>query len=411
MQRWAAAGLVPLALVLVGCSAGGRPSYTLPPLGQPATSTTVPQPLETRPTLPSSVGRRTTTTALGVLPAPLGSAATGASARTGVSVRLPGATKASSGGTATVPGAVARQTTPAAGTTPAPAATASPTTTVWPPLQVIAPTGRALPEGPFDVLVSGASAFVLTAQPAAVCSLDAGRVVPLGPGDCTVKATAPGYADAQAAVHIRRGDPTVSWQFGSTTAFTYNTLTMDLRSSSGGGVRATAASGTCKLANATSISFAVVTSSGAPQLGACTVTAAVDETPQWNAATATLATTTTRAPVTVAVDVPATSATSSFVVRAVLTQGDRSLDTLLSFSADATGTCSLGAGASLPDPSTRTATIRVSGTGPASGSGWCAVRLRTDAAGPASVVSFTTPGCRWIWIGKVTPVGPKPACP
>jgi hypothetical protein len=287
--------------------------------------------------------------------------------------------------------------------------TTVPATAPLQPLQLTAPAGRSVPDGPFDVVVTGSGSYVLGAQPPSVCTVDGGRVHPVGAGECRVRAVAPGFAETESVVQLRRGDQAISWQFGATVPFTYNTLALDLRATSGLPVRATAATGTCKLAGPNAVSFSVVAGGGFPRLGECSVTAVVDESPAWNAATTALSTTTTRAPVTLTFDVPSASALPAFNARVVLTQADRSLDTLLAFSIESAGPCSLGASATLADPGSRTATMRVRGAAPTNG--WCVVRVHTDVAGAASLVSFTTPGCRFVWIGDGTPSASKPACP
>ena len=419
-RRLAWAVLVPATLALGACGAK-QPAFVLPPL--PSATTVAPgAPAETASTL-RTIPRRTTTTVAAAVgaaastagPPPasmLDVAPPSAAAPTGIAVRLPAtaAHPATSVPAAVVAGASTPRTGPAAGPTgPSSSTTTMAATPGAATLQVIAPGSRAVPEGPFDVMVSGATSYVLAALPAATCAVDAGRVVPLAAGDCVVRATAPGGPASDATVHIRRGDPTVTWQFGASTPFTYNTLALDLRSSSGAPVTASAAKGACKLVGSSSISFVVSTATSTSLLGPCSLTVTVAESPQWNGATVTLTTVTTRAPVTVAFDAPATAATSSFSVRVVLTQADRSLDALLAFSVVAGSPCSLNGSGALPDPATRTATIRVAGTAPASG--WCVLRIVTDASGPAGLVTFTTPGCRWVWIGTGTPAATKPACP
>lgn len=413
----AALGAVALALAATGCASRQSPALVLPPA--PTVTTAAARPVPASPTRRTSTTAArvpaTTTTAPAaaapVVAAPVAPAASAArpAGRVGSPRSAVPATTAAPEPATTVP----VSTTRVAGPVPVSVAGAGPTSTAptvsGRSLQITAPSGRAVPEGPFDVLVAGATDYALTAQPAAVCAVDGGRVVPVGAGECRIRAAADGATPAEAVVRLRRGDQAVTWQLGGTTTFTYNTLALDLRATSGAPVRLVDARGACKLAGATALSFVVVGGSGMPVLGQCDVTAAVDESPGWNAATITLTTTTVRAPVTLALDVPASSTLPTFTARVTMTQGDRSLDNLLAFSVESAGACSLGASASLVNPSTRTATLKVTGSAPASG--WCALRVLTDVGGAAGLVNFSTPGCRFVWIGTGTPPAAKPTCP
>ncbi len=408
--------LVPLALATAGCASRQAP-LVLPALAPAPTSTT-------------STTRATATTRKSTTTAPSRAATTAPPVVTAVppTTTVPvtasgrvGAPRPANPGTAAttpapappstaapVPRITSGSATPAGGLT-APTTNPLPLPAPAPALQVTAPGARAVPEGPFDVLVTGTGTFELVAQPATVCVVDAGRIRPVGAGECRVRATAAGFTDTDVVVRIRRGDPSISWQLGATTTFTYNTVALDLRATSGRPVQVTDARGTCKLAGPSALSFAVVGPGGVPQLGQCDVTAVVDESAEWNGATITLTTTSTRAPVTLALDVPATSSLASFTAKVTLTQADRSLDNLLTFSIESAGACSLGASATLANPSTRTASLKATGSAPASS--WCAVRVLTDVGGAAGLVSFTKPACRFVWIGTGSPPATKPACP
>jgi hypothetical protein len=387
--RLLGATAVPLAILLVGCGGQQRPPLVLAPL--PTTPTTpAPRPLPApRPvTSTTAVAKRMTTppTVPPTTEAPTTEAPTSAAPQGGIAVRLPSPT------TPTVPPTRVVRATVA----PPPPTTA---------LKLDVPANRRLPDGAFDVAVSGATAYQVVAQPAAVCAIDNGRVVPATAGACVVRATATGYATAEATIQIQRGDPVLTWRLGATTPFTFASVAMNLKSSSGGAVRATAASGACKLQDAGSISFAV----GAPQLGTCTVTAVVDEGPLWNAATVTLTTTTTIAPVTVSFETPA-AAVKSFSARAVLAQPDRSLDTHLAFSARSANGCTLTVSPTAPAAGSRTATINISAV--VVTSRWCPFTLVPNLTDAANVVSLGVPGCRWMWIGvgQATTSAPT-ACP
>ena len=389
--RLLGATAVPLAILLVGCGGQQRPPLVLAPL--PTTPTTVaPRTLPApRPvTSTTAVARRVTAppTVPPTTEAPTTEAPTSAAPPGGIAVRLP------SSSTPTVP------PTRVVRATVAPPPPPPPTTA----LKLDVPSNRRLPDGAFDVAVSGATAYDVVAQPAAVCTVDKGRVVPATVGACVVRATATGYATAEATIQIQRGDPAITWRLGATTSFTFAPVAMNLKSSSGGAVRATAASGACRLQDAGSLSFAI---GATPQLGACTVTAVVDEGSMWNAATVTLTTSTAVAPVTVSFETPA-AAVKSFSARAVLSQADRSIDSHLAFSVRSSNGCTL---AVAPTPAaSRVATINISAT--VITSRWCPFTLVPNVADVSNVVSLSVPGCRWMWIGLGQPIGSAPtACP
>ena len=395
--RLIGAAVVPLAFAAVGCAAQGRPALVLAPM--PTTSTTAPL----RPTIATRPSTSTTaakvapatapaTVAQTVAPATTATIATTSGAdRGGIAVRLPAPTAP-----ATAP--------PPASTTVVRAQVAPPTPTTA--LTLEAPPMRRLPDGAFDVAVSGATAYEVVAQPTTVCAVDNGRVVPAAAGACVVRAIASGHAAVEATIQIERGDPVVSWRLGATTPFTFAAVALELRSSSGGAARATVASGTCRLQDAGSISFALV---GSGQPGPCTVTATVDEGPLWNGATVTLTTTTTRAPVTVAFDTPG-AAVRSFAARAVLSQTDRSLDAHVAFSVKSSNGCTLTVSPTAPAPGSRTATINVSAA--VGTSRWCPMTLVPSMTDAANVASVTIPPCRWIWIGIGQATTSAPAtCP
>jgi hypothetical protein len=410
MRGAAALVAAPLALLLAGCG-GQRTPIVLAP-ATTATPTTV----WTRPTLaprttvttvaPMRAAAAAAVPAPSAAPVPAASAATSVAAR-GISVKVPAtSSRTSARPAAPVSAPKAPATPPTSRPTSAPSTVAT-TTTAPPALQMMAPSARALPDGPFEVMVAGATAFVLEAAPAAVCTVERGRVVPLAAGDCTVRATADGRSPASATVRLDRADPTITWPFAATTPFTYNTVPLELRSSSGAPARATAASGACRLVTPSTLSF--VPASGAPKLGTCSVTVAVDATPLWNAATATLVTSTSYAPVTVLFDAPATSASATLSVRAVMTQPDRSLDTRLSFAVQTGGGCALAGATAVPDAATRAATLKLTGSVPATH--WCVLKLVARGGDALAVTALTGLGCAWVWLGSGTPSGTRPACP
>lgn len=409
VRRVAVLGAAGLVLTVTGCASRSAPELVLPPLPT-VTTTSATRPVASTPSRRSTAATRaaaTTTVAEAVAPIttaparPVGRAGT---PRTAAAATVPPTDPPA-------PTTTAATSVRLTGTVSAPVTT-PPTTSSPVALQSLvlsAPTARAVPEGPFDVEVNGSGDHRLAAGPAAVCTVDAGRVVPLGEGDCRVRVSSDGFAPAETMVHLRRGDQGVTWQLGTSTTFTYNTIALDLRSTSGAPVRLSAAQGACKLAGSSALSFAVVGGAGMPVLGQCDVTAVVDGSPAWNPATITLSTATVRAPVSLSFDLPATASAPAFTAKVTLTQRDRSLDDLLAFSVESAGACSLGAGAALVNPSTRTATLRVSGSAPSTG--WCAVRVVTDVGGAADLVTLTTPGCRFVWIGTGAPPATKPVCP